>query len=151
MADTDNSVKETGPVTEIGALSTAPAGPAAKNSSRSRRRRRCIIPVACVTAFILLMNAGISLLLVQWRQPETASFDMTGTVNRFMSQLAGQHLSDDAVKATTARFNAALEASLTDWQQHHGGLILVSPAVVGGAPDITDDIQADVAQRMAAD
>ncbi|WP_277972911.1 type-F conjugative transfer system protein TrbI [Pantoea agglomerans] len=107
--------------------------------------------MACVTGFILLMNTGISLLLCQWRQPETVSFDMAGTVNSFMAQVSGQHLSDEQVKATTARFNAALNGALTDWQHRHGALILVAPAVVGGAQDISGDIQADVAQRMAAD
>lgn len=115
----------------------------------SRRRRRCLVPVACVTAFILVMNAGISMLLAQWQRPDTVSFDMTGTVNNFMAQVAGRHLSDDEVKATTARFNTALNASLTDWQRHHGAIILVAPAVVGGTRDITADVQAEVANRMA--
>ncbi|MBE5254441.1 type-F conjugative transfer system protein TrbI [Mixta sp. Marseille-Q2057] len=108
-----------------------------------------MVPVACVTAFILVMNAGISMLLAQWQRPETVSFDMTGTVNNFMAQVAGRHLSDEEVKATTARFNTALNAALTDWQRHHGAVILVAPAVVGGARDITADVQAEVANRMA--
>ncbi|KGT87943.1 conjugal transfer protein TrbI [Erwinia typographi] len=95
------------------------------------------------------MNAGISMLLAQWQRPETVSFDMTGTVNNFMAQVAGRHLSDDEVKATTARFNAVLNATLTDWQRHHGAVILVAPAVVGGARDITAEVQAGVASRMA--
>jgi|GEM_PF-745845 type-F conjugative transfer system protein TrbI len=124
----------------------------ASTSSRqrlSRRRRRCLMPVACVTAFILVMNAGISMLLAQWQQPETVSFDMTGTVNNFMAQVAGRHLSDDEVRSTTARFNTVLNAALTDWQRHHRAVILVAPAVVSGARDITADVQAEVANRMA--
>lgn len=115
----------------------------------SRRRRRCLVPVTCVTAFILVMNAGISMLLAQWQRPETVSFDMNGTVKNFMTQVAGRHLSDEEVKATTARFNIVLNAALTDWQRHHGAVILVAPAVVGGARDITADVQAEVANRMA--
>ncbi|MDF3660561.1 TrbI F-type domain-containing protein, partial [Enterobacter hormaechei] len=38
---------------------------------------------------------------------------------------------------------------LTDWQRHHGAIILVAPAVVGGTRDITADVQAEVANRMA--
>lgn len=116
---------------------------------RLRRRRRCLVPVACVTAFILVMNAGISMLLAQWQRPETVSFDMTGTVNSFMAQVAGRHLGDEEVKATTARFNTVLNAALTDWQRHHGAVILVAPAVVGGTRDITAEVQAEVANRMA--
>ena len=138
MADTDNALTE-----------AAPVSPASSRPRRSRRRKKCLLPVACVTGFILLMNAGISLLLCQWRQPETVSFDMAGTVNSFMAQISGQHLSNEQVKTTTARFNAALNGALTDWQHHHDALILVAPAVVDGAKDITGDIQADVATRMA--
>lgn len=137
MADTDNALTQAGPA-------------AAPSQPRRRRRQKCLLPAACVTGFILLMNAGISLLLCQWRQPEIVSFDMAGTVNSFMAQVAGQHLSDEQVKTTTARFNAALNGALTDWQHRHRALILVAPAVVSGAQDISSDIQADVAQRMAA-
>lgn len=138
MADTDNVL-------------TQAASEATPSQPRRRRRQKCLLPVACVTGFILLMNAGISLLLCQWRQPDIVSFDMAGTVNSFMAQVAGQHLSDEQVKTTTARFDTALNGALTDWQHRHRALILVAPAVVGGAQDISGDIQADVAQRMAAD
>ena len=138
MADTDNAL------TQAAQMPPEPSRP-----RRSRKRQKCLLSVACVTGFILLMNAGISLLLCQWRLPETVCFDMTGTVNSFMAQVSGQHLSDEQVKTTTARFNSALNGALTDWQHRHGALILVAPAVVGGAQDITGDIQADVARRMA--
>ncbi|MGG8093844.1 TrbI F-type domain-containing protein, partial [Klebsiella aerogenes] len=39
-------------------------------------------------------------------------------------------------------------ASLDDWQQKNHVLILVSPAVVNGAPDVTLSIQRDIAKRM---
>lgn len=54
-------------------------------------------------------------------------------------------------KALADRFNAALEASLQTWQQKHHAVILVSPAVVQGAPDITRAIQQDIARRMRAE
>ena len=38
--------------------------------------------------------------------------------------------------------------SLDDWQQKNHVLILVSPAVVNGAPDVTLSIQRDIAKRM---
>lgn len=124
--------------------------PTVRKKVRSKRRNRCLVPVACVTAFIILLNAGISLLLFEWRTPLTVSFDMTGTVNQFMAQVASQKLSDKDVTLTTARFNQALKAALTDYQQRHQAIILVAPAVVGGIPDITDDIQATVATDMTA-
>lgn len=144
MADTGNAINE-------GDISVPenPAAQAVPRRARSRRRNRCLVPVACVTAFVLLMNAGISLLLMQWQAPVTVSFDMAGTVNNFMSQVAGQHLDDAQVKATTARFNRALNAALTGYIREHHAVILVGPAVVGGAEDITGAVQQQVAGEMA--
>ena len=53
------------------------------------------------------------------------------------------------VKALTARFNRALSDSLTAYQRDHRAVIIVAPAVVGGAEDITAEIQQSVAARMA--
>lgn len=116
---------------------------------RSRRRWRCVKPVVMVVAGMTVLNAGITLLLMQWQQPETVSVDLTGTVNSFVSQAAGQQLDEAQMLGLTARFNAALSASLTDWQQANRAVILVAPAVVSGARDITAEIQAAVARRMA--
>ncbi|EIA4658335.1 type-F conjugative transfer system protein TrbI [Salmonella enterica] len=116
---------------------------------RSRRRWRCVKPVACVVAGMTVMNAAITLLLIQWQQPETVSVDLTGTVNSFVNQAAGQQLDEAQVQALTARFHTVLRASLTDWQQTNRAVVLVAPAVVGGARDITAEIQAEVARQMA--
>lgn len=77
------------------------------------------------------------------------SFDMAGTVNSFMSQAAAQALDEAQIKALTARFNRALSDSLTAYQRDHRAVIIVAPAVVGGAEDITAEIQQSVAARMA--
>ncbi|HCB2859844.1 type-F conjugative transfer system protein TrbI [Klebsiella aerogenes] len=153
---TDKTDQAGSPATNDDATSSVPALAAqevndqqARPPHRSKRRNRCLIPVACVTAFILVTNAAITLLLMQWRAPQMVSFDMQGTVNQFMSQVSSGHLSDEQVKATTARFNTALDAALNDYQQQHGALILVAPAVVGGVPDITDTIQSAVADTMS--
>ncbi|UCQ29564.1 type-F conjugative transfer system protein TrbI (plasmid) [Edwardsiella tarda] len=118
--------------------------------SRPRRRKlRCLKPVAIAVGCLLALNAGIALLLAQWVQPVTVSFDMAGTVNSFMAQAAQQSLDNNQMTALTARFNTALSASLTDYQRRHRAVILVSAAVVGGAEDITAQIQQAVAEQMA--
>ena len=80
---------------------------------------------------------------------KAVSFDMAGTLNSFMSQAAAQALDEARIKALTARFNRALSDSLTAYQRDHRAVIIVAPAVVGGAEDITADIQQSVAARMA--
>ncbi|MEC9497482.1 type-F conjugative transfer system protein TrbI [Escherichia whittamii] len=120
-----------------------------KSPAKCSRRRRYLKSVAGVVAGIIVLNAGVSLLLTEWRQPKTVSFDMAGTVNSFMSQAAAQALDEARIKALTARFNCALSDSLTAYQRDHRAVIIVAPAVVGGAEDITAEIQQSVAARMA--
>lgn len=134
---------------------TTPVSPVPDNTPekpsprRSRRRWRCVKPVALVVAGMMVLNAAITLLLIQWQQPETVSVDLTGTVNSFVNQAAGQQLDEAQMQALTARFHTVLRASLTDWQQANRAVVLVAPAVVGGTRDITSEIQAEVARRMA--
>ena len=112
------------------------AGTPEKSPAKCSRRRR-------------YLKSAVSLLLTEWRQPKTVSFDMAGTVNSFMSQAAAQALDEARIKALTARFNRALSDSLTAYQRDHRAVIIVAPAVVGGAEDITAEIQQSVAARMA--
>ncbi|EBN9933201.1 type-F conjugative transfer system protein TrbI [Salmonella enterica] len=129
----------------------APAATASNSPSprRSRRRWRCVKPVVLVVAGMMVLNAAITLLLIQWQQPETVSVDLTGTVNSFVNQAAGQQLDEAQMRALSARFHTVLRASLTDWQQANRAVVLVAPAVVVGTRDITAEIQAEVARRMA--
>lgn len=59
-----------------------------------------------------------------------------------------KQLTEAQSKALSDRFNDALEKSLAEYQQQHHVVILVSPAVVQGAPDVTRNIQHDIARRM---
>ncbi|MGA5657868.1 type-F conjugative transfer system protein TrbI [Rahnella contaminans] len=122
--------------------------PAQLAKKRSKRRNRCIVPVAIVAITMLMLNAAISLLLIQWQQPVTVAFDMKGTVDQFMTQTAQHQLTQEQSDALTLRFTTALDASLRDYQHRHDALILVSPSVVAGVKDITADIQRDVARQM---
>jgi len=100
--------------------------------------------------FMLLLNASVSLLLIHWRTPVIVAFDMKGTLDGFMNQAAAKKLNEEESASLSARFSDSLHASLSDWQQKHQALILVRAGVVGGAADITNTIQQDVARRMQA-
>lgn len=139
----DGSVKP-----EASDVPATPADTPVPVKKRSKRRNRCLIPVACVTAFILALNAAISLFLVQANTPVTVTFDMKGTVDAFMDQSSRKEMSAEQAAQLSARFSDALEKSLSDYQQAHHALVLVAPAVVRGAGDITAEIQQDVATRM---
>jgi len=115
---------------------------------RSVRRNRCVFPVACVCACMVVFNVAVSLLLIQWQQSVTVTFDMKSTVDRFMEQTALHQLSEAQSAALSGRFTQALERSLADYQHRYQALILVSPSVVSGARDITAAVQQDVSHRM---
>ena len=96
---------------------------------------------------MVLLNAAVSYGIVRLNAPVTAAFNMKQTVDAFFDSASQKQLSEAQSKALSARFNTALEAS----QQKHHAVILVSPAVVQGAPDITREIQQDIARRMRAE
>ncbi|AWS99301.1 TPA: type-F conjugative transfer system protein TrbI [Citrobacter freundii] len=119
-------------------------------TQRERQRRRCLRSLLLVAATILCINAAVTSLLISWRTPVVVSFDMKKTLDQFTEQAGAQSLDEPQMKALTERFMTSLNAELHDWQRRHDALILVTPAVVSGAGDITDEIQTGVAHRMAA-
>lgn len=126
----------------------APDGTEKKKRPRSRRRNRCLVPVALTAGCLLALNAALTLFITDWRAPRVVTFDMKGTLDAFMDQSAKQTLSPEAASALSARFSEAVSKSLAAWQAGHHGLILVAPAVVAGAEDVTPEIQRDIATRM---
>ncbi|CAG9436745.1 type-F conjugative transfer system protein TrbI [Providencia alcalifaciens] len=123
-------------------------------------RAFCARHAKTVTAigFFLFIGLGVSfsvaVLVARWLTPITVTFDMTETINQYQQQMAQQFtaehpLSDEEIAFSTQRFYQALNESLMAYQQQHHALILVSPAVVMGAEDITAEIQAAIADKMA--
>lgn len=119
-------------------------------TQRVRQRRRCLCSLLLVTATILCINAAVTLLLISWRMPTVVSFDMKKTLDQFTEQAGAQSLDEPQTAALTERFMTNLNAELQEWQLRHEAVILVTPAVVSGADDITDELQTGVAHRMAA-
>lgn len=117
-----------------------------KTWSRLLHSRRCRTAVA--GALVVVMSGGVSALVSQALQPAYVVFDMKGTIDTFRQQTAQRPMEKDVLETLTKRFGAALDSSLTAWQEKHNGIVLVKGAVVGGARDITPDIQADIARQM---
>lgn len=109
--------------------------------------RRSLTVIALVGT-ILVTNVFITRLVLAHTAPRVVAFDMKKTLDSFMDSVSQKPLSEAQSKALSDRFNAALEQSLADYQKTNHVLILVSPAVVQGAPDVTRKIQTDIATRM---
>ena len=116
-------------------------------STTSHTFRRIPVIVALVL-FALATSAFLSRVVLEYSTPRVVAFDMKKTLDSFMDSVSQKQLSEAQSKALSERFNSALEQSLADYQLQHHVLILVSPAVVQGAPDVTRTIQTDIARRM---
>ncbi|HDT0787888.1 type-F conjugative transfer system protein TrbI [Klebsiella aerogenes] len=104
--------------------------------------------VGGMTVAILTSNALVSWFMIAHSSPRIVAFNMKKTLDNFMDSASRKQLTENQSKALSDRFNEALEKSLDDWGQSNHVLILVSPAIVNGAPDITLSIQRDIAKRM---
>ena len=116
-------------------------------STTSHTFRRIPVIVALVL-FALATSAFLSRVVLEYSTPRVVAFDMKKTLDSFMDSVSQKQLTEAQSKALSERFNSALEQSLADYQLQHHVLILVSPAVVQGAPDVTRTIQTDIARRM---
>ncbi|HHQ2585730.1 TPA: type-F conjugative transfer system protein TrbI [Providencia rettgeri] len=120
----------------------------------SRRRKACLKAMSFFMVIAVVLSFSISVFVVRWLAPVTVTFDMAGTVNQYQQQMAMQFnaenpLSEQQIADATHRFQMALSDSLSEYQHEHQALILVTPAVVMSAEDITVDIQAAIADKMA--
>ncbi|HDX8756650.1 TPA: type-F conjugative transfer system protein TrbI [Klebsiella michiganensis] len=109
--------------------------------------RRVSIILALIL-FTLATSVFLSGVVLEYTTPRVVAFDMKKTLDSFMDSVSQKQLTEAQSKALSDRFNDALEKSLADYQQQHHVVILVSPAVVQGAPDVTRNIQHDIARRM---
>ncbi|EMH3788984.1 TPA: type-F conjugative transfer system protein TrbI [Klebsiella pneumoniae] len=116
-------------------------------STTSHTFRRIPVIVALVL-FALATSAFLSRVILEYSTPRVVAFDMKKTLDSFMDSVSQKQLTEAQSKALSDRFNDALEKSLAEYQQQHHVVILVSPAVVQGAPDVTRNIQHDIARRM---
>lgn len=119
-------------------------------STTSHTFRRIPVIVALVL-FATATSAFLSRVVLEYSTPRVVAFDMKKTLDSFMDSVSQKQLTEAQSKALSDRFNDALEKSLAEYQQQHHVVILVSPAVVQGAPDVTRNIQHDIARRMKGD
>ncbi|KAF6653097.1 type-F conjugative transfer system protein TrbI [Enterobacteriaceae bacterium EKM102V] len=119
-----------------------------RDTAAARLMRSRSVRLAAFAALVIALSAAVSALVARGVQPDYVVFDMKGTIDTFRQQTAQQPVEKGALETLTKRFGAALDASLSDWQAAHGGVILVKGAVVAGVTDITPVIQADIARQM---
>lgn len=112
----------------------------------SRRVKGGVLAIAA-----LLAMTGVAYVTAKAVTPDVVVFDMKGTVDLFIQQSSQMKLDEAKAGVLTARFNTALNDSLRDWQADNQAIVLAKPAVISTQPDITAEIQADIARRMQED
>lgn len=112
-----------------------------------RAGRRYGVWAGAVVAAVLLCTlcSGLTLWLMS---PRVVQFDMKGTVDLFNQQAAQQQADSASLQQLSTKFGQSMAAALTQYQQANHAVILVSPAVIGGAQDITVQIRSDISRRM---
>lgn len=121
-----------------------------QGNGRGQRSDRRLVLWGCGAVVVAVLLSSLMTLWLTHRQPVTVSFDMKQTLEAFYQSAAKQSLPTEQSKILSDRFTDALHTSLTDYQARKNVIILVAPAVVGGAKDVTREIQHDVARRMQA-
>lgn len=101
------------------------------------RKRELIIVLVTLT-----LSLGINCMINYLMMPKVVQFDLKGTVNLFTSEIAlSKNITPDQAQAMSTAFPDAIEKAVAVYAKTHRAIVLVSPAVMGGAEDVTKPIQ----------
>lgn len=81
--------------------------------------------------------------------PRFAVFDLKGTVQAYSKDLAEQGLDDGTLTVKTRQFSDILNRKLTNYSIRNNVILLVEPAVIKGAPNVTLPLQKEVSRAIA--
>jgi conjugal transfer pilin signal peptidase TrbI len=95
-----------------------------------------------------LLLVGITVLAT--RHPSVVEYDMNDTIVNFHQSISQSELSEALREKEIARFTQTLEEVVNDYANDNHLVILVSPAVISGAVDVTEDIQRLLLQALQA-
>lgn len=113
-------------------MSDAPA------TTEAIRFRNTLLPL-CAGAL-----GGLAIVLAaRWSAPTPtfAAVDLQAILSQRLATVSRQGLDATAAQRDAARFALALEQSLDELSVEHGVVLFSAPAVIRGAPDITDTLQ----------
>ena len=78
---------------------------------------------------------------------KVATFDIKGTTNTFLKQVATLNIDESQKNAMVKRYNTAMDSVIKEYEAQHY-IILVKDAVISPVEDKTSDIQRKIAQKM---
>jgi len=107
-------------------------------------------PILAVTLFALLVSITATLTTHAVLNKEIVEFDINDTVTAFEYNLAQSSLSDEKRLSEIKRFTQTLDETVAQYAHENNVTVLVSPAIVSGATDVTKDIQQRLVDTLSA-
>lgn len=100
------------------------------------------------TTLLIFFVVLIALAIKLYKTPSIVSFDMQKSVKEFSQDLSQKKLNESQKQQLTKAFSADLVNVTESYARENNVIILVSPAIVAGAPDVTDEIQSSIYHEL---
>ncbi|MCG9966039.1 TrbI F-type domain-containing protein [Shewanella cutis] len=98
----------------------------------------------------LILTVGFALFSPVTRQPSIVEYDMNETVARFHESIGQSELTDDQRAQEIARFSQTLDDVVREYATNNHVVVFVSPAIVSGAVNATQEIEQLLLQALQA-
>lgn len=82
-------------------------------------------------------------------QPQFAVFDFNGTINSYNKDLTDQNIDKDTLMLKNRQFNFILSTVLSDYIRQNNVILLMEPAAIKGAPNVTNHLQRKISLAIS--
>lgn len=103
-----------------------------------------------VILIALFVSISVTLCTQMMFNQDIVEFDINDTVTTFEHSIAQKQMSDEKRLSEIKRFTQTLDDTVAQYAHDHNVLVLVSPAIVSGAVDVTQDIQQQLVETLKA-
>ncbi|MCU8075809.1 TrbI F-type domain-containing protein [Shewanella sp. SM29] len=103
-----------------------------------------------IQSILWLVTLGVMLTLWVTREPSVVEYDINETVASFHQSIGQSELSDEQREKEITRFTQTLDDVVQQYAIDNHVVVLVSPAVVSGAVNVTQEIQQSLLQTLQA-
>lgn len=100
-----------------------------------------------------LLGGLLAITADRWIEPppRLVTVDLQQVLAEHIESVGLRHLDQDAAAKEAAAYGAALQASLDELEREQHALLLPAPAVLRGAPDLTDALRERIDVRLRAE
>lgn len=98
----------------------------------------------------LILTVVLALFLPVTRQPSIVEYDINETVARFHGSIGKSELTDEQREQEITRFSQTLDEVVREYARNNHVVIFVSPAIVSGAVNASQEIEQLLLQALQA-